>query len=149
MKKEKEHIDSLKDKSPFFSKSEMEDVKSFLGWEYKNVSLIKDFRDSMPSEERECLDAWLELDPDEFWAGWANTKSEVDLEYFEAWKISKELLFPDEISRLGLLGEEIRMSLDLDFTDLEDFGIPNDAHRADAIMNMKEYLEIHGYKVIF
>ena len=52
-----------------------------------------------------------------------------------------------EIKRLNKLGEGIRLSLDLDLTDLSYVGIPCRTDRFEAIKLMKEYLEINNYKV--
>ena len=52
-----------------------------------------------------------------------------------------------EIKRLGKLGEGISVSLNLDLTDLNNIGIPCRTDRLEAVKDMKEYLEIHNYKV--
>ena len=52
-----------------------------------------------------------------------------------------------EIKRLNKLGEGISVSLNLDLTDLNNIGIPCRTDRLEAVKDMKEYLEIHNYKV--
>jgi hypothetical protein len=52
-----------------------------------------------------------------------------------------------EIKRLNKLGENISISLNLDLTDLSNIGIPCRTDRLEAVKDMKEYLEIHNYKV--
>jgi|TARA_R110000823_G_scaffold311421_1_gene436929 Zn-finger domain-containing protein len=52
-----------------------------------------------------------------------------------------------EIKRLNKLGEDISISLNLDLTDLSNIGIPCRTDRLEAVKDMKEYLEIHNYKV--
>ena len=52
-----------------------------------------------------------------------------------------------EIKRLNKLGEGISISLNLDLTDLSNIGIPCRTDRLEAVKDMKEYLEIHNYKV--
>lgn len=61
--------------------------------------------------------------------------------------IMSNILSPKEIKQLNKLGTDIRMSLDLNYTDLNDIGIPCRTDRFQAIKSMISYLKIHGYKV--
>lgn len=58
-----------------------------------------------------------------------------------------DVLNDAEVKRLGELGERISICLDLELTDLSGIGIPCRSDRLAGVQLMKEYLEIHGFKV--
>ena len=62
--------------------------------------------------------------------------------------MKKNTLSKKEIKRLGELGRGISISLDLELTDLNGLGIPCRTDRLAGVEDMKEYLEIHNYKVV-
>lgn len=55
-------------------------------------------------------------------------------------------LSPQEIKKLKYLGERISLSLS-PLADLSEVGIPSRTNRFAMIELMKQYLEIHGYKL--
>lgn len=55
-----------------------------------------------------------------------------------------DILSDKEIIRLAQLGKDIRRGLEC---DINGQGIPCHTDRLDAVSKMKEYLEIHNYKV--
>ena len=58
-----------------------------------------------------------------------------------------DVLSKKEIKQLNKLGNSIRMSLDLNWTDLNDIGIPCRTDRFQAIKDMISYLKIHNIEV--
>tara|TARA_Y100000114_G_scaffold147013_1_gene158328 strand:- start:443 stop:658 length:216 start_codon:yes stop_codon:yes gene_type:complete len=52
-----------------------------------------------------------------------------------------------EIKMLNKLGKDIRLSLDLDKTDLNNIGIPSRTNRLQAVKDMIEYLKIHDLRI--
>ena len=50
-----------------------------------------------------------------------------------------------EIKMLNKLGKDIRLSLDLNKTDLNNIGIPSRTNRLQAVKDMIEYLKIHDF----
>jgi hypothetical protein len=58
-----------------------------------------------------------------------------------------DVLSKKEIKKLNELGESIRISLDLNLTDLNGIGIPCRTDRLYAVEKMAEYLRIHNFSV--
>jgi hypothetical protein len=52
-----------------------------------------------------------------------------------------------EIKMLNKLGKDIRLSLDLNKTDLNNIGIPSRTNRLQAVKDMIEYLKIHDLRI--
>ncbi len=52
-----------------------------------------------------------------------------------------------EIKILNKLGKDIRLSLDLNKTDLNNIGIPSRTNRLQAVKDMIEYLKIHDLRI--